>query len=171
MIDAATSGDQRSQEWRLAGTSSAGRGRIRFRVRRAGVGLGVMFGFMSSAWGSPCVEVKGWDTLDDPVRLCAYLSDPDEAEACERRGYRLGDGLTESDIDIVRQFVLLCSNEYVIGIKIESVPDSSPVVLAVTTAIVDGVDAAAGYYDHGRVRILAADGRGWSQRSNGSWSE
>ena len=141
------------------------------RVRRTGIGLCLTVGVLAGSWASACVEVKGWETLDDPVRLCAYLADPGEAEACEQRGFRLGDGLSDSEIDIARQFVLLCSNEYVIGVERDSAGAPSQNVLAVTTAIVDGGDAASGYYDRGRVRILEADGGGWSQRPGESWSE
>ena len=46
-----------------------------------------------------CVQVKGWATLDDPVRLCAYLTDEAEAQACASRGYRLDEGLTEASAE------------------------------------------------------------------------
>jgi hypothetical protein len=141
------------------------------RVGQTGVAACLVLGLMAAPLASACVEVKGWETLDDPVRLCAYLSDPGKAEACEQRAYRLGDGLSEQEIDIARQFVLLCSNEYVIGVERESPGAPGRNVLAIKTAIVEGGDAASGYYDRGHVRFLEADGGGWSQRPGGSWSD
>ena len=56
----------------------------------------VLIACLSVAWSTvpagddtECVQVKGWATLDDPVRLCAYLTDEADARACASRGYRL----------------------------------------------------------------------------------
>ena len=142
-----------------------------FRNLLCGMSLCLALGGVSTSWASECVEVKGWETLDDPVRLCAYLTDPGEAGACRQRGYRLGEDVTEADVGVAKQFVLLCANEYVIGVAIDSRSDSGADRLEVTTAIVEVGDAASGYYDRGQVRLLERMGAGWVQRPGQQWSE
>lgn len=133
--------------------------------------MALIAGWAPLSMASDCVEVKGWETLDDPVRLCAYLTDRDQAEACERRGYRLEENLSETEVDMARQFVLLCANEYVIGVQSETDSGSRPRRLAITTAIVEDGDAASGYYDGGLIRLLDRVGVGWSQQPGQTWSE
>lgn len=119
-----------------------------------------------------CLQVKGWATLEDPVRLCAYLTDPADADACEARGYRLDEGLVEAEVEVAGQFLLLCENEYVIEVRRSRGDDQR---LLVSTAFVasEGAEAAdAGYYNSGRERVLERTGGGWIERpSNVTWTE
>ena len=119
-----------------------------------------------------CLPVRGWATLEDPIRLCAYLTDETEADACESRGYRLGDGLSEAEVEVAGLFLLLCANEYVIAVSRERGLDDT---LLVTTAFVvdEGVEAAdAGYYNSGRERILQRVDGGWVERPSAvTWTE
>ncbi len=119
-----------------------------------------------------CLPVRGWATLEDPIRLCAYLTDETEADACESRGYRLGEGLSEAEVEVAGLFLLLCANEYVIAVSRERGLDDT---LLVTTAFVvdEGVEAAdAGYYNSGRERILQRVGGGWVERPSAvTWTE
>lgn len=118
-----------------------------------------------------CLPVKAWTVLDDPVRLCAYLTDPQEAAACEARGFRLGQGVDENEAQIALQALLLCLNEFVIGVERED-PGSEPAErLAVTTATVAQGDAASGYYDRGRVRILVRERGSWIEETITPWEE
>jgi hypothetical protein len=144
--------------------------------RRPGV---VALAFVVAAWSGAsadgpgdCLPVRGWATLEDPIRLCAYLTDETEAEACESRGYRLGDGLSEAEVEVAGQFLLLCANEYVIAVSRRRGDDDT---LLVTTAFVvdEGVEAAdAGYYNSGRERVLQRVGGGWVERPSAvTWTE
>jgi hypothetical protein len=118
-----------------------------------------------------CVPVKPWATLEDPVRLCAYLADDDVAAACEARGFRLGEGVDEIEARNALQTMLLCQNEYVIGVERDMSPGEGESRLAVTTAIVRDRDAASGFYDHGKVRILARRQGTWAEDSVSQWSD
>lgn len=122
--------------------------------------------------GADCVQVKGWSTLQDPVRLCAYLTDETAASACAARGYRLGDGLTEAEVGEAAQFLLLCADEFVIEVRR---PAGETGRLLVTTAFLadDGMEGPdEGYYTSGRQRILDRTGSGWIEKpSSVTWSE
>lgn len=118
-----------------------------------------------------CLPVKAWTVLDDPVRLCAYLTDPQEVAACEARGFRLGQGVDEHEAQIALQALLLCMDEFVIGVARED-PGIEPAErLAVTTATVARADAASGYYDQGRVRILVRERGSWIEETITRWEE
>ena len=156
-------------------TEAAGR-----RVRSAGGGqhvARVCSLAMAAIWASAlaaedgCVPVKGWMPLEDPVRLCAYLTDDEQAAACERRGFRLGEGVDENEAVVALQALLLCAEEYVIGVEHEGPATESPRRLAVTTAMVDEGDAASGYYDRGRVRILVHQEGAWTEETVAEWEE
>lgn len=118
-----------------------------------------------------CVPVKPWATLEDPVRLCAYLADDDVAAACEARGFRLGEDVDEIEARNALQTMLLCQNEFVIAVERDTPPGEGEDRLAVTTAILRDNDAASGFYDHGKVRILARRHGTWAEESVSQWSE
>jgi hypothetical protein len=117
------------------------------------------------------MPVKPWTTLEDPVRLCAYLSDDEAAAACEARGFRLGEDLDEAEVRMALQALLLCNHEFVIGVEREITEGDEGRRLAVTTAILRETDLASGYYDHGMVRILAGREGIWVEESVSHWSE
>ena len=117
------------------------------------------------------MPVKPWTTLEDPVRLCAYLSDDEAAAACEARGFRLGEDLDEAEVRMALQALLLCNHEFVIGVEREIAQGDEGRRLAVTTAILRETDLASGYYDHGMVRILAGREGIWVEESVSHWSE
>ncbi len=117
------------------------------------------------------MPVKPWATLEDPVRLCAYLTDDDAAAACEARGFRLGEGVDENEARMALQTLLLCQHEFVIGVERETAHGEDVRRLAVTTAILREDDLASGYYDHGMVRVLAGRQGIWTEESVTPWSE
>jgi hypothetical protein len=134
---------------------------------------------LSFAWSSvlagddsECVQVKGWATLDDPVRLCTYLTDEAEAQACASRGYRLAQGLTEAEVELAAQFLLLCSNEYVIEVR-RAVGEADRLLVITAFLSAEGMEAAdAGYYNSGRQRVLERTAGGWIERpSPVTWTE
>jgi hypothetical protein len=159
-----------------AAGSRSGRTRRALVGRRAGLAA---VAFIVAAWSGAfadgpgdCLPVRGWATLEDPIRLCAYLTDETAAEACESRGYRLGNGLSEAEVEVAGQFLLLCANEYVSAVSRQRGEDDT---LLVTTAFVvdEGVEAAdAGYYNSGRERVLQRVGGGWVERPSAvTWTE
>jgi hypothetical protein len=119
-----------------------------------------------------CVQVKGWATLDDPVRLCAYLTADTDAEACASRGYRLGEGLTETEVELAGQFLLLCSHEYVIEVR-RAVGEADRLLVITAYLSGEGMEAAdAGYYNSGRQRVLEKTDGGWVERPSAvTWTE
>jgi len=143
--------------------------------RRAALTLVFVFAAIASspplASQNSCVPVKGWTTLEDPVRLCAYLTDDEQAAACERRGFRLGEGVDENEAAVALQALLLCAEEYVIGVEHEGPATENPRRLAVTTAMVDEGDAASGYYDRGRVRVLVHQEGTWTEEAVAEWED
>jgi hypothetical protein len=125
----------------------------------------------AEAQKAECIPVKPWATLDEPVRLCAYLSDDAAAEACEARGFRLGEGVDETEALTALQSLLLCQHEFVIGVEQERGDPEEDRRLAVTTAILREEDLSSGYYDHGMVRILVGRQGIWEEESVSRWSE
>lgn len=158
-------------EWSQSGRRPGAVGRRRAGLAAIAVALATWSAASADGPGD-CLPVKGWATLEDPIRLCAYLTDEAEADACESRGYRLAEGLSEAEVEVAGQFLLLCANEYVIAVSRALGEDDT---LLVTTAFVtgEGVEAAdAGYYNSGRERILQRVGGGWVERPSAvRWTE
>ena len=134
---------------------------------------GLIFGQIARAEGpdAGCIPLKPWTTLEDPLRLCAYLSDDDAAAVCEARGFRLGEDVDETEALTALQALLLCQHEFVIGVERERGDPEEDRRLAVVTAILREHELASGYYDHGMVRVLVSRQGIWYEESASRWSE
>ena len=120
--------------------------------------------------GEACLRVKGWETLPDMGRLCAYLADPDAVDVCEQRGYRLGDGVTLDAASSVQQYVLLCQNEYVIEVRRYRGRHLQAESLLISTALLETSGRLQGEYTRGRVLRMTGDGPAWRETAAEGWS-
>lgn len=115
-----------------------------------------------------CLRVKGWETLPETGRLCAYLADVDAMDRCEQRGYRLDDRLTTEVVASMQQSLLLCQDEYVIEVRGGNGSDKG--TLSVKTALLETSGELAGEYTRGRVLRLERDGPVWRETDVDRWS-
>jgi hypothetical protein len=117
-----------------------------------------------------CLRVKGWETLPDIGRLCAYLAAADAVAACERRGYRLSESVPDAAAVSIQQYVLLCQHEYVIELRPGPEAGSSSGSLSVMTAILETGGELRGEYTRGRLLRLEREGAGWRESATERWT-